>query len=179
MKCLYLIISTAMLCSALAAQEYYEDNGLKLPLITPNELQRHIGFFVLKYKDKNIDLSKSPIAAADITTLAGITGMHRVVWEGHDSLHSFQCFVKSGDRLFRYCFDFTVSPQARWDAYKSFEELFSGRSLTQYYICRIEHRTTHPSVDDILIQSNTDPVADKEKQDGAEKLFNSPQAKVR
>jgi hypothetical protein len=175
-----LIISAALLSPVLFAEESHESNGIKHPFITLDELQRHIGFFVLKYKDNSACLSKSLITAKDIETLHGLTGVHRVRGEGHDSLHSFQCFVKPGDRMLRYCFDFTVSPPARWDQFKSFEDLFNGRSLTQYYICRIEDgENTADAVDDIVIQSNTDDLAEKEKENVAEKLFSSPKAKAR
>ena len=179
MKCLRLIISAALLSPVLFAEEYHEANGMKHPLLTPDELQRHLGFFVLKYKDKSAGFSKPLITAKDIETLYGLTGVHRVRGEGHDSLHSFQCFVKSGDRTLRYCFDFTVSPPARWDQFKSFEDLFNGRSLTQYYICRIDDgKNSADAVDDILIQSNTDDLAKEEAENVAEKLFSSPKAKT-
>lgn len=180
MKRLRLIISAALLSPVLFAEEYHEANGMKHPLITSDELQRHIGFFVLKYKHQATGFAKSPISAKDIVTLGGLTGVHRVSWEGNDSLHNFRCFVKSGDRMFRYCFDFTVSPPAGGNAFKSFEDLFSGRSLTQYSICRIDdEKNTADAVDDILIQSNTDDLAEEDEENVAEKLFSSPKAKAR
>ena len=54
-------------------------------------------------------------------------------------------------------------------AYKRFEALFADLSRTQHHICKI---------DDILIQSDTDPFVEKEAQDDAEILFSSPKAKA-
>jgi hypothetical protein len=78
MNCLRWIIPALLIAAALFAGEPHETNGVKLPLITADEVLRHIGFFALKYQDKTTDFSKSPIAAKDIITLGGLTGKHRI-----------------------------------------------------------------------------------------------------
>lgn len=82
-------------------------------------------------------------------------------WEGGDSLYSFQCYVRDGAKLYRYGFNFTVSPARSLGtgAPGDVGEIFNDRALTQFHIWRIED-TFEPKeevqIEDILLETNTD-----------------------
>lgn len=168
MKTLKLLLSIAAIGAFSYAEEQARDpfGGPVQPTqpdwrrtVNLGDIQTLIGFFALKFRDEEVEPLSDAFEPKDIHTLHAITGVHRVVWEGNDSLHAMQFYVKDGETLWRYSFNFTLSPPLWEREFANFNEVFGKRRLTQYCISRINDSIKPPTeahIEDILIESRTD-----------------------
>lgn len=124
-------------------------------LVDHSEILQLTGFLVLKAVDPDCPYPELPLGLEDVHTFGGTTGIHRVLWQGNDSLHQIELTAATGRKSFRYVFKFTVSPPAR-PGFESVRELFDGRTVTQYYVWRVEQDSAAEG-EEVVIRSNTDP----------------------
>jgi hypothetical protein len=115
---------------------------------------------VLKNIDPDCPYPELSLGLADVHTFGGTTGIHRVLWQGNDSLHQIELVAQTARKSLRYVFKFTVSPPAR-PGFESVRELFDGRTVTQYYVWRIEQDSGAAEGEDVIIRSNTDPFTEE------------------
>lgn len=157
MKPAFLSVMVILMISGVLSQE--PENDPKRQVVKLEQVQKLIGFFALKFIDRTTRMPESVFDASKIHTLGATTGIHRVLWEGGDSLHDFQCYVRDGEEIYRYGFKFTLSPPYDGTPNATFEDAFNERSLTQYYIWRIDDSfepAWKAEIEDILIETNTD-----------------------
>ncbi len=127
------------------------------PAWTQAQIESVVSWFKQKYRDSSTPFPDVPFPDADVYTLSGATGIHRVLWEGNDSLHAMTVFVDVGPTSYRYVFRFTLSPPvepyeggrcADWTA------ALERSKLTQYFICRYDNSTG--TSETLGLQSRTD-----------------------
>jgi hypothetical protein len=157
-----IILFLFLFAGILDAAEYHEQNSLRLPKISSWEVQKLIGFFSLKYIDDQAECPQVSLKSKDLYTFSGTTGIHRVLWQGNDSLHNLRVFVKEKKGIFRYEFKFTLSPPAHKQQ-TDLCRVFQGKKLTQYYIWRIKAGPGN-KIQDIIIRSETDPLSKDNKK---------------
>ncbi|MBD3370356.1 hypothetical protein GF402_08345 [Candidatus Fermentibacteria bacterium] len=143
------------ICCAVLSNAPAQDS----PVITgSSEILEFTGFLVMKRVDSGLTCPDFCFDPEDVRTFASTTGIHRVLWQGNDSLHLIELVDGEGGEKYRYTFKFTLSPPARPD-FGSVEELFGGRRVTQYYVWRVAEDGGTAEVEDMVIRSDTDPLA--------------------
>lgn len=155
MSSMQMVVVIAIALSPLSA---FSGEGAFPARVDYSEILQFTGFLVLKSVDADCPYTELSLDVENVHTFGSTTGIHRVLWQGNDSLHLIELVDVEGGERYRYAFKFTLSPPARPD-FGSVEELFEGRRVTQYYVWRLAEDGETTEVEDILIRSDTDPPA--------------------
>lgn len=128
-----------------------------------NDLQELIGFFVLKYADKDVGPFPGAFLPTDLQTTSA--GIPRIPLDRfNESLHVMEFYVEQGNILWRYGFDFTLSEPYRDLSTSTPNVIFRNRQLTQYRIWRVNEGITparDAPIEHILTKLRTDDKAEQ------------------
>lgn len=128
-----------------------------------SDIQELIGFFALKYLDKEVAPFPEVFLPADLQTTGA--GIPRIPFDSHDeSLHVMEFYVQQGNTLWRYGFDFTLSPPFYFLPNSTPNVVFRNRQLTQYRIWRVNEGVTpaqNAPIEHILTELRPDDEAEQ------------------
>ncbi|MCM8540723.1 MAG: hypothetical protein NE328_10645 [Lentisphaeraceae bacterium] len=117
--------------------EDYTFRGNKFPILSMEEVQRLIGFVILKSKNKDISVPKLKNVSIDnYKRIMMYTGKNSIRPSENESFYALDIAVKvEENRLKRFMFQFTISPSIPPSGNaKTVQELFNGRTIKQFNV---------------------------------------------